>query len=481
MKHGFGLLIALLALFWVLPPAVADEEALFGLVREGSTADLDAMRKKGVVRVLVSYNRTSFFLSGAQRQGFEYELLKQYEKFLNRKPGPDGVETQMVFVPTPFSELIPALLAGKGDLIAAAMTVTPERAKQVAFTAPYIPDVREIVVSHEGAGPLTALEDLTGRSVFVLRGSSYAQHLAALNEKWVARGLDPMHVVEVDRHLQTEDLLEMVNTGALRLMVADEHIARLWAELLPEIRLHPDLVVNAGGAIAWAVRPGNPQLLASLNRFIESNRKGTLMGNILFKRYYEDTHWIGNPVDQEDRERLGEIAALIQEYAGRYGFDWLAIGAQAYQESGLDQSQVSPAGAVGVMQLLKSTASAPPVEIADIDELENNIHAGVKYLDFIRNRYFDDPEMAPEDRVYFSFAAYNAGPAKIRRVRQRAQQMGLDPNRWFGQTELAALEMIGQETVRYVRNILKYYTVFKLSFRVRPQLQQQVMEAGEGA
>lgn len=460
--------------------AAADAEALLGHVQKPSTADLADMRERGAIRVLVSYNRTSFFLAGAHRQGFEYELLKEYEKFLNQKPGPKGVETQVVFIPMPFNSLIPALLAGQGDVIAAGMTVTPERAKQVAFTQAYIPDVREILVSHQGVAGLDRLEDLAGRNVFVLRGSSYAQHLAALNAEFAAKGLDPIFVVEVDEHLQTEDLLEMVNAGALGLMVADEHIARLWAELLPDIRLHSDLVLNVGGEIAWAVRPDNPEMLASLNRFIKNNRKGTLIGNVLFDRYYEDTRWIKNPVDQEDRERLAEIAALIQEYARRYGFDWLAIGAQAYQESGLDQSQVSPAGAVGVMQLLESTASAPPVEIADIHDLENNIHAGVKYLSFIRDRYFDDPTIAPEDRMYLTFAAYNAGPAKIRKIRERAKKMGLDPDQWFGHVELAALEVVGQETVRYVRNILKYYTVFKLSFAARPQLEQQMIEPGRG-
>lgn len=447
------------------------QQALLGLVNEPATGDLDSMRRKGVIRVLTTYNRTNFFIIGGRHHGFEYELLKQYEQFLNSTASDNGLETQLVFIPMPFQRLLPALLEGKGDVVAAGLTITPERAEQVAFTEPYIPDVREIVVSHTGVTDLQTEKDLAGRAVYVLRGSSYVQHLRALNQRFAAQGLAPIKITEMHEYLQTEDLLEMVNAGALPLMAADEHIARLWTAVLPDIRLQRDLVINHGGQIAWAVRPTNPKLRESLNAFIDDNRKGTLIGNILFGRYYQNTKWIENPVDAEDRRRLKEIADLIRKYADRYGFDWLAIAAQAYQESGLDQSAVSPAGAIGIMQVLKSTASAPPVEIAAIEELENNIHAGVKYLHHIRKHYFAEPAIAAEDRVYFSFAAYNAGPTKINRIRRRAAAMGLDSNRWFGQTELAARKLIGQETVRYVRNILKYYTVFKLAFPARQHLE----------
>jgi len=40
--------------------------------------------------------------------------------------------------------------------------------------------------------------------------------------------------------------------------------------------------------------------------------------------------------------------------------------------------------------------------------------------------------------------------------------MGLDPNVWFGNVEIAAARVVGNETVRYVRNIYKYYIAYKL-------------------
>ena len=150
------------------------------------------------------------------------------------------------------------------------------------------------------------------------------------------------------------------------------------------------------------------------------------------------------------------------KYADRYDFDQLAIAAQAYQESGLDHGAKSSAGAIGIMQILPGTAKDPNVNIPDYDKLEPNIHAGTKYMAFLRDRYFSGPEFDAENRFAFSWAAYNAGPAKVRSMRKRAEKMNLDPNKWFGHVEFAALAIVGQETVRYVNNIFKYYIAYKV-------------------
>ncbi len=143
----------------------------------------------------------------------------------------------------------------------------------------------------------------------------------------------------------------------------------------------------------------------------------------------------------------------------------MLIMALAFQESGLDNNKKkSSAGAVGIMQIRPATASDKNIGITNVHHLENNIHAGVKYLAFLRNKYFSDANMRERDRVRFTLAAYNAGPAKIQKVRELAQKMGMDSNRWFRNGELAALRHIGQETVRYVSNINKYYLIFRFAF-----------------
>ena len=188
---------------------------------------------------------------------------------------------------------------------------------------------------------------------------------------------------------------------------------------------------------------------------------------MLFKRYYVDTRWVKNPVTERERKKLERFWPLFEKYGRRYGFDEMALAAQAYQESGLDHNKKSHRGAIGVMQLLPSTARDKNVGIPDISSIENNIHAGAKYLAFLRDRYFSSPEISGDDQLAFTWAAYNAGPAKVRRMRSRATKMGLSPNQWFDNVEYAALQMVGQETVRYVANIYKYYVAYTLAEELR--------------
>ncbi len=453
------------------------------LLNEPFQGDLDGIKQRGFLRVLVSYNRTNYFLQGAQAHGFEYELMEEYRKFLNKGVSKQQIRTEFVFIPVPFDRLIPLLNEGKGDIIAAGLTVTDERAKQVAFSRPYLPGVRELLVTGSATQPLAAIEDLSGRQVHVLRGSSYAAHLTAANSRLQQQGHAPIVVQEVDENLQTEDLLELVNAGVIEFTVADEHIAGIWKRVLPGLQVNSDIVINDNGNIAWAVRKTNPQLLKSLNQFVAKHQKGTLLGNMLFRRYYQNARWIENPASAKGRKRFEAVAALFRKYAAQYDFDWLKIVAQAYQESGLDHSKKNPSGAIGIMQIKKSTAADKQVGIKRIDKLEPNIHAGVKYLAFVRDRYFSDPSIASDDQAYFALAAYNAGPAKVRQMRERAVKMGLDANRWFSNVELAALRTVGQETVRYVRNILKYYTAYRLSFQNIEQRQSgkiRLCQEGDG-
>ena len=203
------------------------------------------------------------------------------------------------------------------------------------------------------------------------------------------------------------------------------------------------------------------------------------MGNILFKRYFENTKWISNPAGGEGKSRLDQMADLFQKYGSQYSFDWLALAAQGYQESALDQSKRSSAGAVGVMQLLPSTASDKNVGIREISKLDNNIHAGAKYLDFLRNRYFKDSSISAEAQVDFALAAYNAGPARVVELRTKAEDRGLDPNRWFGHVEHIAAEVIGRETVEYVANINKYYVAYKLMLERQTNRREQLRQISD--
>jgi membrane-bound lytic murein transglycosylase MltF len=136
------------------------------------------------------------------------------------------------------------------------------------------------------------------------------------------------------------------------------------------------------------------------------------------------------------------------------------VGARAYQESRLQQELKSPVGAIGVMQVMPATPKDPNIAIPDIQELESNIHAGIKYLRFILDEYFADAQFDDFNKMMFAFASYNAGPNRIARLRKRAAEKGLDPNVWFNNVELVVAEKVGRETVQYVSNILKYYVIY---------------------
>jgi membrane-bound lytic murein transglycosylase MltF len=186
------------------------------------------------------------------------------------------------------------------------------------------------------------------------------------------------------------------------------------------------------------------------------------MGNILLKRYLKSTDYIKNSTSEAEIEKFRQTIDYFKKYGDQYGFDYLMIAAQAYQESRIDQSKKSAAGAIGVMQLLPSTAADKNVNIPDIHDMQNNIHAGTKYLRFIADRYFTDDSIDSQNRLLFSFAAYNAGPAKIAKLRNEAAAQGLDPNKWFRNVELVAAKRIGRETVQYVSNIYKYWIAYSM-------------------
>jgi membrane-bound lytic murein transglycosylase MltF len=483
MSHRRPLLAILLVACWFIDDrsilrvaeasSVGDDSPQAIRMTELATGDLPEMRKRRKIRALVAWNRTAFFIDRGRPRGFEVELLEAYERKMNAGVGRTERKLNVVYLPVPVEDLLPALLEGRGDLIAAGLTATRRRRALVNFTEPYLRDVDEIVVENEAAPELEGLEDLAGRSVHVARGTSHFEHLRALSGRLVAQGRPPIKIVQVDSRLDPEDVLEMVHAGVFQFTVVDAHVAKLWSRVLDGLVLREDLVIHDQGAIAWAVRKESTKLRGSLNSFLAEHRKGTLIGNVLFKRYYGDTRWIRNPLQPEDRARFERYRALIRRYAERYEFDWLQIAAQAYQESGLDPKRVSRAGAVGLMQVLPSTAADRNVGIPNIHDEEDNVHAGVKYMAFLRNRYVSDPAITPKARFDLTLAAYNMGPARLNRLRHEAARRGLDQNRWFHHVELVALERVGREPVRYVANVNKYYVAYRLSEQRRLEKQEQ--------
>lgn len=458
------------------PPLVDDDSPVTGIVSaadqglppelqeldEAWVGDFDGMQERRVIRVLTSFSKGLYFLDGADQRGVTYEFVKMFEEEINEKLDAGLLRLNVFVIPVTRDRLLPALVEGYGDIAAANLTITPERLEMVDFADPLVTGVDEIVVTGPTAPELTSVDDLAGQELFVRPSSSYYESLVRLNETFRADGKPEVVLTPADEYLEDEDLLEMVNAGLLPMVVVDSTKAEFWAQIFDDLEPRPDLAVNTGGEIAWAFRKDSPQLREVANEFVSSHRQGSLMGNIVLNRYLRSTNWVRNSLTAVDMERFEQMIQYFQRYAGEYGFDWLMVAAQGYQESRLDQSVRSRVGAIGVMQLLPSTAADASVGIPDIEELENNIHAGVKYLRFIRDSYFADEGLDDLNAALLSFAGYNGGPNRIARLRREAAEIGLDPNLWFDNVELVVSKRIGRETVQYVSNIYKYYVAYRL-------------------
>ncbi|MEN8210832.1 MAG: lytic transglycosylase F [Thermodesulfobacteriota bacterium] len=424
--------------------------------------DFDGMSKRRVIRALIPYSKTSYFLDGVDQRGLEYELIKEFEKYINKKLNTKTLKIHIVVIPTARDRLLPALTEGLGDIAAGNITITPERQKQVDFSDPYLKDVDEILVTGQKTASIRTLNDLAGKEVYVRASSSYYESLKRVNAEFKKIGKKPIKLVLADEYLEDEDLLEMLNADLIPMIFIDSHKGRFWSQIFNNITLHPDIKIRSGGQITWALRKNCPKFKNILSSFMKSHKKGTLMGNILFNRYLENTRWVNNSLGIKELQRFNEAIELFQKYSKTYDFDWLMVTALAYQESRIDQSKRSHVGAIGVMQLMPSTAADKNVNITNINEIENNIHAGIKYLRFIINRYYDKEPMDKLNKELFAFASYNAGPARIARLRNEAQKMGLNPNIWFRNVEVIAARRIGRETVQYVSNIYKYYIAYRI-------------------
>jgi membrane-bound lytic murein transglycosylase MltF len=429
-----------------------------GIAEKGG--DFDAMKKRRLIRVLVVYNKTNYFIDKGAQRGITYDAFKMFEEELNKKYKTGNLRIHVAFRPVGRPDLEAALLDGRGDIVAANVTVTPERLQRVDFSNPTVKNVSEIVVSGPASEPIAAVDDLSGREVFVRKGSIYHESLETLNAALTKRGKAPVKLRFAPANLEDEDLLEMTNAGLVQYVVVNDLLARFWAKVLPALKLHPDVALRSDAAIAWAIRKNSPLLKAELDEFLARHPEGSTSYNVLFQKYLKNTKFVKNAAAEAELRRFQQTIQFFKTYSDKYDMDYLLMAAQGFQESQLNQGVKSKVGAVGVMQVMPATGQE--LKVGDISQLEPNVHAGVKYMRFMIDQYFAKEPMDKMNKALFAFAAYNAGPARIQSLRKEAAKRGLDPNQWFNNVEVVASEKIGRETVTYVANIYKYYVAYKL-------------------
>jgi membrane-bound lytic murein transglycosylase MltF len=458
-------LLCFLACCEATPAALAAEEPPRQLSLESRqrTGDFDQMLKRRMIRVLVPYSRTLYYIDKGRERGLNADLLRDFERYLNKKHAKAlGKRPLTVYIiPTTRDKLFSELDAGRGDIAAANLTVTPERLRHVDFaTFKDRKPVQELIVTGPKSPEIAAVEDLSGQTLHVRRATSYYESVVALNERLAKASRAPVTIALLPDALEDEDVLEMLNAGLFQFVIVDDWKARVWAQVLPKIKVRQDLVMREEGYTGWAMRKGSPKLQEAVADFYANavKKQGGMEARIA--QYHKRIKQISNNAGKAELARFDRTIALFRRYGAKYDFDPLMLAAQGYQESQLRQEARSHVGAIGVMQIMPETGKE--LGVGDIRELEPNIHGGAKYMDQLMTRFFPDANFSPEVRPLFAFASYNAGPGNISRMRKEAAKRGLDPDKWFNNVEVVVAEKIGMETTTYVRNIYNYYVAYKL-------------------
>jgi membrane-bound lytic murein transglycosylase MltF len=431
------------------------------------------MVERQVVRAAVSRSGFFYYIRNGREYGVTSDFLKVFEKDLNRRLGLTGTRRiQVLAIPLTRDRLLDAVAEGRADIATAGLTITPERLQQVDFSVQWTTDVREVLVTSSIAKPIVFLGDLAGREVVVRVSSSYYQSLKELSDLFVRDGLPPIDIIPAHEIFEDEDLLEMASVGMIGITIADDYIANFWQRSFTDLTVRDDLAIREDGRIAWAFRKNSPMLAQAINNFVEANKPGTKTGNVILNRYLDNPARVTNALAGDRLRKLTLEEPRFRRYGNEFDIDWLMLAAQGYQESGLDNSKISPAGAVGMMQLMPKTARS--VGISDYRKVDGNIRAGAKYMRHLIDDYIGSDDVDEMNQWLLALASYNAGATRIRTIRRQTEASGLDPNLWFDNVELTVAESIGSETVVYVRNVMKYYLAYRLTFE-KEQLRQDVL------
>jgi membrane-bound lytic murein transglycosylase F len=434
-------------------------------VMEPVEKDLSEIKKNGVLRMITSYSSGSYFLYRGIQVGFEYELLKKFTK--------ENDLALEVIIPGPNESPYDLLNSGRGDIIAANYTITPERKQVVKFTRPYNIVDQQVVVSDDLGFKPESITDLKGIPISVRRNSSYFVRLQELKEEGF-----PVEINVIPEDMDTETVLFQVADGTYQATIADDNIYEAASKYMSGLVKGPLIAEN--DTIAWAIRKNAPDLEHQLNRFLYKHfrfdedgvPKRSAFLNVLRRKYFESGNQIADYFSPGYQEgQVGTISPydnMIKEVAMEFDLDWVMLTAIAAQESKFNPSSVSWAGAVGIMQVLPrfSEISSDSLYIPEV-----NIREGAKILSSHLEHY---SYMDSTNQWSFALAAYNVGQGHLADARRLAIDHNKNPNEWKNVAE-ALLRLMqrkyyqnarygfarGIETVRYVNEIMNRYNTYQ--------------------
>jgi membrane-bound lytic murein transglycosylase MltF len=270
---------------------------------------------------------------GVQR-GSTCDIGRLFVDDLNKKLAKDKVlkhkhlKVHALFIPVERGGLLPALLAGKGDIVISAFGVTEERERLVDFSSPLVPNVNAVVVSGPGSLAVSSVDDLAGKQVVVRKSSAYYELLVALNRRFATENKPAVIIKEAPEALEDEDLIEMVNAGLIPLTVSLDTVAGFWSQVFPKITVHEEIALRTGVNLAWAIRKGSPQLKAAVGDFVARHAKGTSIGNQILARYFKNAKYVKDAASEAERRKFLALIQYFQKYGDEYDVDWLLMAAQ---------------------------------------------------------------------------------------------------------------------------------------------------------
>ncbi|MEX0987800.1 MAG: transporter substrate-binding domain-containing protein [Bacteroidales bacterium] len=440
--------------------------------KETSTmTDLDRIREKGRLVVAADYNSTSYFIYRGQPMGYQYQMLQELANYLDLR-----LDVQ---VTNNIEETFSQLNEGNIDLIAINLTVTGDRKNRVAFTYPHT-QTRQVLVQRmpESYARLNRLQledslirnqlDLGGKTVYVQKGSVYAERLRTLSNEIGSE------IIIESVPIEAEQLVQMVARGEIEYTVSDENVALVNKTYFPILDVQT--AVSFPQNLAWAVRKDSDALKDEIDAWMMDFRKSTRYA-IIYNKYFRNQHTasiVSSDYYVLGSGKISRYDEVIKRESERIGWDWRLVSSMIYQESRFNPGAISWAGAFGLMQLMPSTAGR--FGVSRNSSPESHIRAGASFIKWLDKRFEDEiPE--PVERTKFVLAAYNVGKGHVDDARRLAEKYGNDPNVWEGSVENWLLNKSqpryfrdpvvkhgyarGIETTNYVKQVMDRYDHYK--------------------
>ncbi len=382
------------------------------------------MLERRVIRVFAPFSRSLYFSDKGRERGLAAELIRDFEHYVNIKYAKElGKRPLTIYIgPATRDKLLPDVAEGLADIAIGNLTVTDERQKLVDFVAldEGRRTITEVIVTGPKSPQLATVDDLAGKNVQVRKSSSYAESLDALNARFRKEGKPEMTFTYMPESLEDEDMMEMLGTGLLSLMVVDDWKARMWAQVLPKIKVRDDLIVPRGCQDGLGHPQEQSEACCGDRRLLQELGHQAGRGRLSHEPVYEAHQGAQGPDDQRRLEAVPGDDCDLPEIRAAIRLRSAHARGQGYQESQLNQNAKSQVGAIGVMQIMPQTGA--DLKVGDIHITEPNIHAGAKYMDQLMTKYFPDAHFSEGNRPLFAFASYNCGPGNVAKARKEAEK-----------------------------------------------------------